>query len=155
MSGLIVVTDIFIIASGTSRRHVRTLAEETELALKADDRRPLRREGLEDGTRLGRILLHLRSGRGIRDPPEECQCEEYWFRPGHRSRESRHETGWTALPYVWNDDQNEAFLEIAGDTRYVGLTAGDEAGDITYFVANSNQCANCHTPDDSKCSLIV
>lgn len=63
VSGLIVLTDVFIIASGTSRRHVMALAEETEMQLKADDRRPLRREGMDDGTWVlldyGDVVVHL------------------------------------------------------------------------------------------------
>lgn len=57
------MTDVFIIASGTSRRHVITLAEETELKLKSQDRRPLRREGMEDGTWVlldyGDVIVHI------------------------------------------------------------------------------------------------
>lgn len=63
VSGLIVLTDVFVIAAGTSRRHVVTLAEEAELQLKAHDRRPLRREGMEDGTWVlldyGDVVIHL------------------------------------------------------------------------------------------------
>lgn len=63
VSGLIVLTDVFIIASGTSRRHVITLAEETEMTLKQYDRRPLRREGMEDGTWVlldyGDVVVHV------------------------------------------------------------------------------------------------
>ena len=63
VSALIVVTDVFVIASGTSRRHVLTLAEEVEERLKALDRRPLRREGLEDATWVlldyGDVVVHL------------------------------------------------------------------------------------------------
>jgi ribosome-associated protein len=63
VSGLIVVTDVFIIASGTSRRHVMTLAEETEMQLKGVDRRPIRREGMEDGTWVlldyGDVVVHV------------------------------------------------------------------------------------------------
>lgn len=48
VSDLVVVTDIFLIATGTSSRHVKTLVEEVERVLKEDaDRRPLRREGVE------------------------------------------------------------------------------------------------------------
>lgn len=48
ISELLVVTDVFVIASGTSNRHVRTLADEVEARLKAElDRGPLRREGRE------------------------------------------------------------------------------------------------------------
>ncbi len=57
------LTDVFIIASGTSRRHVVTLAEEAEVKLKEQDRRPLRREGMDDGTWVvldyGDIVIHL------------------------------------------------------------------------------------------------
>ena len=49
VSSLLVITDLFVIASGTSRRHVMTLVEEVEEQLKTIDRRPLRREGFEDG----------------------------------------------------------------------------------------------------------
>lgn len=60
---MIILTDVFLIASGTSRRHVLTLAEETEMALKLQDRRPLRREGMEDGTWVlldyGDVIVHL------------------------------------------------------------------------------------------------
>lgn len=63
VSGLIVLTDVFIIATGTSRRHVITLAEETEIQLKAERRRPLRREGMDDGTWVlldyGDVIVHV------------------------------------------------------------------------------------------------
>ncbi|MCP4307394.1 MAG: ribosome silencing factor [bacterium] len=46
VSELIVVTDVFVIASGTSNRHVRSLADDVEGKLKAElARQPLRREG--------------------------------------------------------------------------------------------------------------
>jgi ribosome-associated protein len=48
VSELIVVTDVFVIASGTSNRHVRTLADEAEGQLKVGlSRQALRREGRE------------------------------------------------------------------------------------------------------------
>ena len=48
ISELLVVTDVFVIASGTSNRHVRTLCDEVEAKLKDEtDRQPLRREGRE------------------------------------------------------------------------------------------------------------
>jgi ribosome-associated protein len=63
VSTLLVITDIFVIATGTSRRHVLTLAEEVEAALKEADRRPLRREGLDDGTWVlidyGDVVVHV------------------------------------------------------------------------------------------------
>ena len=46
MSKLVVLTDLFLIATGTSNRHVKALVEEVGYTLKATiDRRPLRKEG--------------------------------------------------------------------------------------------------------------
>lgn len=63
VSRLLVITDIFVIAAGTSRRHVLSLAEEVEEALHGIDRRPLRREGIEDGQWVlldyGDVVVHL------------------------------------------------------------------------------------------------
>jgi len=63
VSSLLVITDVFVIATGTSRRHVLTLAEEVEEKLKKQDRRPLRREGLDDATWVlldyGDLVVHL------------------------------------------------------------------------------------------------
>ncbi len=57
------ITDMFVIATGTSRRHVLTLAEETEAKLKESDRRPLRREGFDDAQWVlldyGDVVVHV------------------------------------------------------------------------------------------------
>jgi len=63
VSRVIVLTDVFVIGSGTSRRHVKTLADEVEFRLKGIDRRPLRREGVTDATWVlldfGDVVVHL------------------------------------------------------------------------------------------------
>ena len=46
---LIVITDYFVIASGTTERQVRTIAEEVETVLRARGARPARREGETEG----------------------------------------------------------------------------------------------------------
>ena len=60
---MLVITDVFVIASGASRRQVLSLAEEAELRLKAIGRRPLRREGVEDARWVlldyGDVVIHL------------------------------------------------------------------------------------------------
>ena len=49
--------------------------------------------------------------------------------------------GWTALPYLWNAEQTEAKLAIAGAKVPVTTPAGEA---ITYRVPNKNQCKECH-----------
>lgn len=57
----------------------------------------------------------------------------------------RREEGWQALPYVWNDAQTEATLEIAGDASRMQLVAeSGESQPFTYVVPDANQCAGCH-----------
>jgi len=59
----------------------------------------------------------------------------------------RYEDGWQAFPYVWNAEQNEAWLEIAGDVRSMTLVADSEAQDFIYIVPDTNQCSGCHAPN--------
>ena len=63
VSKLLVITDLFVIATGTSRRHILTLAEEAEAKLKEIGRRPLRREGMYDATWVlldyGDVVVHV------------------------------------------------------------------------------------------------
>ena len=68
----------------------------------------------------------------------------------------RDEEGWRALPYVWNDKQTEAFLEVAGTEFDFSFTQGSEPGSdpgllatFTYIVPDMNQCEACHVPDFS------
>lgn len=56
------------------------------------------------------------------------------------------ENGWQALPYVWNEDQTEATLQIAGDIQRLQL----EGTDFAYIVPNRNECASCHVLDQNK-----
>jgi len=59
--------------------------------------------------------------------------------------------GWKALPYVWNTEQNEAFLELAGEVVEIELVTEESSQNITYIVPDANQCAGCHVPDhDAK-----
>lgn len=57
------------------------------------------------------------------------------------------ESGWETLPYVWNEDQSEAYLTRAGG--FVDLILVSEAGEeaLGYAVPNVNQCAGCHETD--------
>ena len=62
----------------------------------------------------------------------------------HRLLETRvlykEESGWIALPYLWNEAETEAVLAPTGGS--VKLTLDGETFD--YFVPDQNQCASCH-----------
>ncbi|MCA9523845.1 MAG: hypothetical protein KC609_22905, partial [Myxococcales bacterium] len=59
-------------------------------------------------------------------------------------------SGFTGYVYLWNDEQTDAELKIAGKT--VPVSYIDKKGvpqDREYVVPNVNQCANCHSRNDS------
>ncbi len=58
--------------------------------------------------------------------------------------------GWVGLPYIWNDEQTEATLEVAGDL--VDVSWVDDHGQTrtnNYIIPNSNQCKGCHKQGDN------
>lgn len=57
--------------------------------------------------------------------------------------------GWKAMTYVWNEDQSEAVLEIAGDQRHVKfINQQGKIQQVRYVVPNQNQCKGCHNSND-------
>lgn len=50
VSGLIVITDSFVICSGTTERQVKTIVEEVEKAVRSLGEKPVRREGEGNAT---------------------------------------------------------------------------------------------------------
>ena len=78
LSGLLVVTDVFLVATGTSNRHVKTLVEDAEEALKSIDRRPIRREGVDFGEWVlldyGDLVIHVFD----RDTRAYYELERLW-----------------------------------------------------------------------------
>ena len=64
------------------------------------------------------------------------------------------EAGWEAWPYIWNDEQTEAFYDPAGDTRTITYT--DKSGrkiSTTYVIPNKNQCKGCHIKNQKMLPL--
>ncbi len=63
LSNLLVVTDVFVLASGTSTRHVKSLVDDAEEALRGLDRKPIRREGRDHGEWVlldyGDVVVHI------------------------------------------------------------------------------------------------
>ena len=60
---LLVITDIFVIVSGGTRRQVQALTDAVEEASRAMDRKPLRREGQDDAQWVlldyGDLVVHV------------------------------------------------------------------------------------------------
>jgi uncharacterized repeat protein (TIGR03806 family) len=56
---------------------------------------------------------------------------------------------WKALPYVWNDEQTEAYLMVAGKSVPVSWKHTDGTiKNINYSIPNLNQCSGCHLRGD-------
>ena len=57
----------------------------------------------------------------------------------------RGKSAWMALPYIWNEAQTEAVLDVAPDPVHVRYREASGAQhDFTYFIPNANECKQCH-----------
>lgn len=66
----------------------------------------------------------------------------------------RRDTGWQALPYLWNDDQKEAVLKRTGAIVPITLQRSDGRQEkFAYLAPNQNQCAGCHATDSASRAL--
>jgi uncharacterized repeat protein (TIGR03806 family) len=53
--------------------------------------------------------------------------------------------GWVALPYVWDDAQDDATLDIASLIKNLSfITPSGQMDQASYLVPAVNQCAQCH-----------
>lgn len=73
---------------------------------------------------------------------------------GRRLVETRllvHEpSGWKALEYVWNDDQTDAYLEVAGEEKEISyVDAEGKKRKQLYVMPNLNQCKGCHNRNEA------
>jgi uncharacterized repeat protein (TIGR03806 family) len=56
---------------------------------------------------------------------------------------------WKTLPYIWNEQQTEAYLEVAGksvDVEWIHFDGNKRK--ISYSIPNINQCKGCHLRGD-------
>jgi len=59
------------------------------------------------------------------------------------------ETGWSAHTYVWDENQQEAFLKVSGKTiEGIEFLHEGNLKKVDYRVPNQNQCKECHLSDD-------
>ncbi len=57
--------------------------------------------------------------------------------------------GWKPLSYIWNEEQTDAFVEVAGKNIEVSwIHYNGELRKINYSVPNLNQCNSCHLKGD-------
>lgn len=60
----------------------------------------------------------------------------------------RRNTGWVALPYIWNNDKSDAVLTVTGGTQFVNwIDADGQPQSTNYVIPNTNNCTNCHGED--------
>ena len=53
--------------------------------------------------------------------------------------------GWVGLPYVWNESETEAYLDITGGIKQaIWLDKAGNKNKIDYIIPNFNQCKGCH-----------
>lgn len=59
------------------------------------------------------------------------------------------EGAWSALPYVWNEAQDEAYLDLSGRNVRVSWTHYDGViREVDYSIPDVNQCKSCHLKGD-------
>ena len=53
--------------------------------------------------------------------------------------------GWIGLPYIWNEQETDAYLEIVGGIKKADwIDLDNNFNSIDYIVPNINQCKGCH-----------
>jgi uncharacterized repeat protein (TIGR03806 family) len=63
----------------------------------------------------------------------------------------RQNAGWIGLPYVWNEEETEATLRLAGTMLAASwIDAAGEGVDHEYLVPNANQCKGCHRVEEDS-----
>lgn len=55
------------------------------------------------------------------------------------------ENGWIGLPYIWNEDETDAYLEPVGGIKNAEwIDVNNNKHIIDYIIPNMNQCKSCH-----------
>lgn len=53
--------------------------------------------------------------------------------------------GWKPITYIWNSEQTEAFIDVAGKSDSISWKHTDgSTRKINYSIPNQNQCKSCH-----------
>ncbi len=90
---------------------------------------------------------------GLIDFPKETIFSKTFYYPGPNGQRRLLETrllihtdeGWVGLPYIWNEEQTEAVLSMAGGTKQVTYEhANGKRFDFTYTIPEAGACRGCH-----------
>jgi uncharacterized repeat protein (TIGR03806 family) len=77
--------------------------------------------------------------------PEKFRNSDQGFRLIETRLLINTQEGWMGFPYVWNLEQTEAYLEIAGKRLNVSfIDPSGQSINFEYSVPNFNQCRGCH-----------
>ena len=73
---------------------------------------------------------------------------------GERLLETRllihRQNGWQGLPYIWNEEQTDAVLKVAGGAVDVSWIHSDGTRRTNnYLIPNTNECKSCHENADT------
>lgn len=64
------------------------------------------------------------------------------------------ESGWVGLPYIWDDAQKEATLQLVPDPVQISYTdAAGKPHNFRYSIPNGNECKQCH--DNNRVTLPI
>lgn len=103
----------------------------------------------------GEKLTHNSDG-SFNYPEESVLIKTFYYPENFNEPEKAHriietrlliktESDWVALPYVWNEAQTDAILEVAGHRLPVNwIDKSNDYVEIEYSVPNMNQCKGCH-----------
>ncbi|MDZ7685226.1 MAG: SO2930 family diheme c-type cytochrome [Gammaproteobacteria bacterium] len=65
----------------------------------------------------------------------------------------RRSDGWEALPYVWDDAEQDAELSPAGDIKRLMLEHEGNLMEFPYVVPTKTECASCHAWDHTAADI--
>lgn len=61
----------------------------------------------------------------------------------------RQSTGWIFAEYIWNDEQTEAYLDMAGSDRDISFMHNGELKSTSYRFPATGECFVCHKLDNT------
>lgn len=97
-----------------------------------------------EGTVVAKTFYYPQDEKQAQGPKTIMETRILWKKDGE----------WKALPYVWNEAQTEAYLEVAGANRAVAWkNIKGQSLKLNYEIPNQNQCKGCHDVD-GKMQLI-